>query len=76
MFFPEDCHLPKQITMQKKKPFRPAKEPEVLPNEYPEFIPFTDPEDPFRHEEDPDIIPEEDPYVTPPEEIPPPGEKP
>ena len=69
-------HLLKQNKMQKKKPLLPEKEPEVLPQKYPEVQPIVDPDDPLIPQENPDLIPVDDPFITPPEEMPPPGEGP
>lgn len=42
--------------------------PEVRPGDVPEY--------PVLPEEDPDVIPDDDPFETPPNEVPPPGERP
>lgn len=58
---------------KKKKPDKPV---EIPKPENPEIKP-ADPEEPLNiPKEDPDIIPDDDPFETPPEEIPPPGERP
>ena len=47
------------------------------PGKRPEIDPDKIPENPVIPEEDPDMIPDEDdPFEIPPEEVPPPGEKP
>ena len=48
----------------------------IFPGIVPEIDPDAIPDSPVLQEEEPDIIPEEDPFVTPPEEIPEPGEGP
>lgn len=59
---------------KKKKPSMPEEYP--IPEQNPEFNPEVIPEAPSLPEEDPEFIPEENPFVTPPAEIPPPGEAP
>ncbi len=59
----------------KKKPEAPPEFP--YPGKRPEIDPDQVPETPEIPDEDPDIIPDEDPFEPiPPEEVPPPGEKP
>jgi hypothetical protein len=58
----------------KKKTGAPIEVPH--PEQIPEIKPEVDPEYPLLPEEDPDVIPEEDPFVTPPYEVPEPGEGP
>ncbi|MBU3714179.1 MAG: hypothetical protein FGM46_04445 [Ferruginibacter sp.] len=60
--------------IKKKKPETPKEFP--LPEKNPEFNPDVIPESPALPEEEPDIIPEENPFITPPHEVPPPGEAP
>lgn len=62
------------MNMLKKKPLIPEEYP--LPEKNPEFNPEVIPETPGLPNEDPDLIPEENPFVTPPTEVPPPGEAP
>ncbi|MFZ9388798.1 MAG: hypothetical protein ACO25B_13040 [Chitinophagaceae bacterium] len=58
-------------------PKKPVTAPEVpYPGKRPEIDPDQIPELPEVPEEDPEIIPDEDPFENPPDEIPPPGEKP
>lgn len=58
-------------------PKKPITIPEVAPpKKSPEVEPISDPEEPLIPEEEPDAIPEEDPFVTPPYEVPEPGEGP
>lgn len=57
-----------------KKPPVPVEFP--IPERNPEYNPDVIPENPVVPEEEPDLIPEENPFITPPTEIPPPGEAP
>ena len=58
-------------------PKKPITIPEVSPpTKSPEVEPLIDPEEPLIPKEEPDTIPEENPYVTPPYEVPEPGEGP
>ncbi|MFZ1314448.1 MAG: hypothetical protein WAR38_16390 [Chitinophagaceae bacterium] len=59
----------------KKKPADP--QPGFpYPGKRPEIDPDTVPDNPVIPGEEPDIIPDDDPFETPPEDVPPPGEKP
>ena len=58
----------------KKKEGQPVEVP--APDKSPEIKPEVDPEYPLLPDEDPDVIPEEEPFVTPPYEVPEPGEGP
>lgn len=73
--------LIKHASMTKRSfllhPKKPITIPEVAPPKIsPEVEPLIDPEEPLIPEEEPDTIPEEDPFVTPPYEVPEPGEGP
>jgi len=57
----------------KNKPIIPIEVPSLPKN--PELNPSTIPEAPLPPEENPESIPEENPLVSPPNELPPPGEK-
>lgn len=58
-------------------PKKPVTVPEIAPSrKTPEVQPIIDPEEPLIPEEEPDKIPEEDPFVSPPYEVPEPGEGP
>ena len=60
-----------------KKERSPQKPVEIpSPSKEPENPQPIDPEEPLIPEDDPDIIPEEDPFVSPPYEVPEPGEGP
>ena len=59
----------------KKKPADP--QPGLpYPGKRPEIDPDTVPDNPVITGDEPDIIPDDDPFETPPEDVPPPGEKP
>jgi len=72
----------KPIRLESKINFMPDKKKEGQPVEVPgpektpEIKPEVDPEYPLLPDESPDVIPEEEPFVTPPYEVPEPGEGP
>ena len=59
---------------KKTQPKEPIEIP--TPERNPEINPEDIPESPVLPEEEPDIIPDEDPFITPPYEVPQPGEGP
>lgn len=69
-------HLESKINFMpdKKKEGQPVEVPG--PEKTPEIKPEVDLEYPLLPDESPDVIPEEEPFVTPPYEVPEPGEGP